>query len=49
MKIYTPFGLDDLFSGIVRANKRQITSEIYNRKVQKWIIKWPNLKIIPWS
>jgi hypothetical protein len=49
LEIYAPFGLDDLFSGIVRANKRQITSEIYNRKVQKWIKKWPDLKIIPWS
>jgi uncharacterized protein len=49
IEIIAPFGLDDLFSGIVRANKRQITSEIYNRKVQKWIKKWPNLKIIPWS
>ena len=49
MEIYAPFGLDDLFSGIVRANKRQITSEIYDRKVQKWIKKWPNLKIIPWN
>jgi uncharacterized protein len=49
MEIYAPFGLDDLFSGTVRANKRQITSEIYDRKVQKWIRKWPNLKIIPWN
>jgi uncharacterized protein len=49
MEIYAPFGLDDLFSGIVRANKREITEEIYNRKVQKWIKKWPGLKIIPWS
>lgn len=49
MDIYAPFGFDDLFSGTVRANKRQITSEIYNRKVQKWIKIWPNLKIIPWN
>jgi uncharacterized protein len=49
MEIYAPFGLDDLFSGIVRPNKREITEEIYNRKVQKWIKKWPDLKVIPWS
>ena len=49
MEIYAPFGFHDLFSGIVRANKRQITSEIYNIKVQKWIKRWPNLKIIPWN
>ena len=46
---YAPFGLDDLKSGTIRANKRQITSEIYNSKVQQWIKKWPNLKIIPWN
>lgn len=49
LEIYAPFGLDDLFSGIVRPNKKQITVEIYNSKVQKWLSKWPELKIIPWN
>lgn len=47
--VYAPFGMKDLFSGIVRANKRQITKEIYEKKVQKWIRKWPKLKVIPWN
>lgn len=47
-KVYAPFGLEDLLSKIVRANKKQITEEIYNEKVHKWIKKWPDLKIIPW-
>jgi hypothetical protein len=47
--VYAPFGFKDLFSGIVRANKRQITKEIYDKKVQKWIKKWPKLKVIPWN
>jgi len=46
--IYAPFGLNDLFGLIVRANKAQITEEIYKQKVNKWIAKWPLLKIIPW-
>ncbi len=48
LQIYAPFGLDDLFSGTVRANKAQITEEIYRLKVRKWTRKWPGLKIIPW-
>jgi hypothetical protein len=47
-KIYAPFGLNDLFGMIVRANKAQITEEIYLQKVNKWKTKWPTLTIIPW-
>jgi hypothetical protein len=47
-KIYAPFGLNDLFGMIVRANKAQITEEIYLQKVNKWKSKWPALTIIPW-
>lgn len=48
LKIYAPFGLNDLFGMIVRANKAQITEEIYMRKVNKWRAKWPMLTVIPW-
>jgi len=48
LKVYVPFGLDDLFGMVVRANKAQITEEIYLQKVQKWCGKWPGLTIIPW-
>ena len=48
LKIYAPFGLDDLFGMIVRANKALITEEIYMRKVKKWTAKWDTLTIIPW-
>lgn len=46
--IYAPFNLDDLFSIIVRPNKRIITREIYDNKAIKWQKKWPELTIIPW-
>lgn len=49
LEVYAPFGLDDLFLGIVRPNKKQITEEIFNKKVRKWLSKWPDLKIIPWK
>lgn len=47
--IYAPFGLNDLFGKVVRANKAQITREIYEKKVSSWLSKWPDLKVIPWD
>jgi len=46
--VYAPYGLNDLFRGIVRPNKVQITKEIYLNKVARWKRCWPDLKIIPW-
>jgi len=48
-KIYAPYGLDDIFNLVVRPNKQLITKEVYDKKVRKWIKKWPNLKIIQWE
>lgn len=49
LKVYAPFGLNDLFGKIVRANKAQITKQIYENKVSNWLKKWPDLKVIPWK
>lgn len=49
LKVYAPFGLNDLFGKIVRANKVQITQQIYENKALSWLNKWPDLKIIPWE
>jgi hypothetical protein len=46
--IYAPFGLDDLYSGILRANKKQVTETEYMAKVNKWINKWPKLQVTQW-
>lgn len=48
ISIYAPFGLDDVFNLIVRPNKKDITEEIYNNKVNRWKPLWPKLKVIPW-
>jgi hypothetical protein len=48
LKVFAPFGLDDLFGLIVRANKRQITERIYYIKAGKWKSKWPELTVVPW-
>ena len=49
LRVYAPFGLNDLFGKVVRANKAQITKEIYEKKAAKWLSKWPDLNIIPWE
>ena len=46
--VYAPFGLNDLFSLIIRANKTQINEEIYDNKCEKWTKKWTGLKVVPW-
>ncbi|MFY4774941.1 nucleotidyltransferase family protein [Metabacillus sp. RGM 3146] len=48
-EVYAPYGLNDLFGMIVRANKLQITREIYEKKAGKWSKLWPELFIIPWD
>lgn len=49
LKVYAPFGLNNLFGKIVRANKSQINKQIYEDKALSWLKKWPDLKIIPWE
>lgn len=49
LSIYTPFGVNDLLDLTIRPNKKQITEEIYLKKVNRWKEIWPKLKIIPWS
>jgi uncharacterized protein len=44
-----PFGLDDLFSLVVRPNKKQITRAIYEAKIERWRSLWPRLTIVPWE
>jgi hypothetical protein len=48
LELIAPYGLDDLFSGIIRPNKKQITEAIYYAKVEKWTKKWPGLKVLEW-
>lgn len=47
--IYAPFGIEDIFDMRLKANARQITEEIYMKKVKKWMGKWPSLVHEPWS
>lgn len=47
-EIYAPFGLEDLFQGIIRPNKRLIPEEVYWNKAEKWKKRWPELTVLSW-
>lgn len=49
LKIYAPYGLEDLFSLIIRPVKKDVTKKDYLEKTKKWKQKWPKLTIIPWN
>lgn len=49
LDVYAPFGLNDVYGMVARANKTQITEEIFLAKVSRWKRCWPNLKVIPWA
>ena len=48
-RVFAPFGLDDLLGLVVRANRVQITPEIYRRKVVRWRRDWRHLTVLPWA
>ena len=49
LHITAPFGLEDLFARRVRPNKRHITQEIFDEKVQNWRRAWPEIQVIEWD
>lgn len=48
-RVCAPYGLNDLFGMVVRANKTQITQETYTKKVERWTKVWDKLTVIPWD
>ncbi|NKK67658.1 hypothetical protein GFL88_29995 [Rhizobium leguminosarum bv. viciae] len=48
LDLCAPLGLSDLLDGVVRPNKKQISREIYERKVSRWVKVWPNLSVVGW-
>jgi uncharacterized protein len=49
LRVFSPYGLSDLLGLIVRPNKKQITRPIYDAKVEKWLARWPELRVVPWD
>jgi uncharacterized protein len=49
LHVCAPYGLDDLFALVVRANRVQITQAIYQAKADRWCHQWPRLVVLPWE
>jgi uncharacterized protein len=49
IELVAPYGLDDLLGLIVRPNKKQISRQVYEAKVARWLTLWPGLRVIPWD
>lgn len=49
LTIFAPYGLNDLFSLIIRPNKENFNKIGYDEKTRKWKQNWPKLTIIPWG
>ena len=49
LDIYSPYGLNDLFSMTIRPIKVQCSKKYYDEKINKWKEKWPLLKVMPWE
>ena len=47
-KIYAPYGLNDMFGRIVRANKLLITQDVFEKKAAKWKSKWNDITVLDW-
>ncbi len=49
IKIYAPYGLNDIFNKIIRPIKHEYnTKEMYDKKAQSWNKRFNGLKIIEW-
>ena len=48
-EVCAPFGLEDLFAGVVRPNKVLVTEAAYVAKAARWVSIWPGLAIVSWN
>jgi hypothetical protein len=49
LRVYAPHGYDDLFSMIVRPNRRLAPRHVYEAKAAHWQDVWPELTVLPWD
>ena len=47
-EVYSPFGLEALFSGILRPNRALPIPDVYAIKTERWLREWPHLTRAPW-
>jgi hypothetical protein len=49
LRVYAPHGYDDLFSLVVRPNRRLAPQHVYETKAARWQQQWPELTVLPWT
>ena len=49
LEIVAPFGLEDLFTGVVRPNKALVTRDVCGNKIARWRRIRPDLTYLDWS
>lgn len=49
LKVFAPYGLNDLFTMTIKPVKKNFRQEQYEEKTLKWKEKWPLLTVIPWD
>ena len=49
LAVAAPFGLNDLFGLVLRANRVQAPRWWYERKCARWHAEWPALRILDWD
>ena len=47
--VAAPFGLDDMFDGILRANKSHGKRNLFTAKAASYSARWPWLRTIDWD
>jgi hypothetical protein len=47
-RIYTPHGLSDVFTLVVRPNPVLAPRSVYEAKTLRWRRQWPELTVLPW-
>ncbi|MCV3322640.1 nucleotidyltransferase family protein [Pediococcus ethanolidurans] len=48
LQVFAPYGMNDIYKGIMRPNKQMITKAMYDKKAIKWSKKWPELVVKEW-
>lgn len=46
--VFAPFGLQDLFDGVLKPNPALPIATVYQAKVARWRAIWPHLRVEPW-
>jgi hypothetical protein len=48
VEVAAPFGLEDMFDGVLRANHATGTRALYEKKAASYAQRWPWLRTEPW-